>query len=90
MIVEVRSYRIKPGRREEFILSKVGRAAPESVAVLRGLRAIEVLEAIGTAEARTILQELAKGTPGAKLTREAAAALARLDAAAQTKSGRKN
>jgi hypothetical protein len=37
-----------------------------------------VLEAIGTPEARKVLQTLAKGAAEARLTREAKAALARL------------
>jgi HEAT repeat protein len=47
---------------------------------LREIRAIEVLENLGTPEARSFLQELAKGTRGARLTREATAALKRLRA----------
>jgi hypothetical protein len=48
-------------------------------AMLRTLRAIRVLEAIGTAEARQLLRKLADGAPGARQTREAAAVLKRLD-----------
>ncbi|MCI0461676.1 MAG: hypothetical protein L0Z62_32395, partial [Gemmataceae bacterium] len=46
---------------------------------LRILRAIEVLEQAGTREARRLLQELADGAAGAWQTREAQAALARLE-----------
>jgi hypothetical protein len=46
---------------------------------LRALRAVQVLESLGTAEARQLLQALAKGVAEASLTREARAALARLD-----------
>jgi WD40 repeat protein len=46
----------------------------------RALRGVEVLEHIGTAEARRLLDEIAKGAPGARLTREARAAQARLAA----------
>jgi hypothetical protein len=42
------------------------------------LRAIELLEWVGTAEARRILAELAEGRPDSALTREAKGALARL------------
>jgi WD40 repeat protein len=49
--------------------------APEQV---RGLRVVEVLEHVATPEARQLLQELARGTPEARLTREARAALGRL------------
>jgi WD40 repeat protein len=46
--------------------------------VWRGLRAVEVLEQIGTAEARQLLTALAKGLPEARLTQEAKASLKRL------------
>jgi hypothetical protein len=46
--------------------------------LLRQLRAVEVLEWAGTPEARAALAELAKGMPGARLTREAQASLDRL------------
>jgi RNA polymerase sigma factor (sigma-70 family) len=49
-----------------------------SPALLRQSRAVEVLEKIGTPPARQILQKLAAGAPAARLTKEAAAALARL------------
>jgi hypothetical protein len=44
---------------------------------LRALRCVEVLERVGSAEADAVLRELAKGAPGARLTREAAAAVGR-------------
>jgi WD40 repeat protein len=47
---------------------------------LRFLRAMEVLEDIGSPEARRILKRLAGGDPAALLTREAKAALERLSA----------
>jgi RNA polymerase sigma factor (sigma-70 family) len=50
--------------------------APEK---LRALRAVEVLERIGTVEARRILETLAGGAAEAHLTREARASLDRLD-----------
>jgi RNA polymerase sigma factor (sigma-70 family) len=46
---------------------------------LRQLRAIQVLEQIGSPEARQILASLAKGAPAAPATRDARAALARID-----------
>jgi hypothetical protein len=51
---------------------------PESV---RRLRAVAVLEHIGTAEAGELLRKLANGEPGDRLTRAADAALARIAAA---------
>jgi WD40 repeat protein len=47
--------------------------------VLRGLRAVEVLEQIGSREARQVLKSLAAGAPEAALTQEAGATLQRLD-----------
>lgn len=45
---------------------------------LQELRAVEVLEQIGTAEAQQVLSGLAKGAPAARQTQEAKAALERL------------
>ncbi len=45
---------------------------------LRQLRAIEVLECIGTAEARRVLEAISQGATEARLTQEAQAALQRL------------
>ncbi|HVS36136.1 MAG TPA: HEAT repeat domain-containing protein, partial [Gemmataceae bacterium] len=47
--------------------------------MLRALRAIWVLERIGTPEARAVLQDLAKGAPEVRQTQEAKAALDFLD-----------
>jgi hypothetical protein len=44
---------------------------------LRRIRAIEVLEHIGSASARALVSELSKGEPHAVATREAQAALSR-------------
>jgi WD40 repeat protein len=44
---------------------------------LRALRSVEVLERVGSAEARSVLGELANGASGARLTREAAGAVRR-------------
>jgi hypothetical protein len=49
-----------------------------SPAVLRGPRAVEALEAVGTPEARAVVEVLAGGDPSARLTRDAKATLARL------------
>jgi RNA polymerase sigma factor (sigma-70 family) len=63
-------------QRIQQVLSKLEPAA--SAERLRALRAIQVLEYIGTPEAREHLRTLAKGVPDARLTREAKAALERL------------
>jgi hypothetical protein len=53
-------------------------SAQTTAALLRGLRAIEVLEHSGTAEGRHVLVALAGGAPQSRLTREAKASLQRL------------
>lgn len=50
---------------------------------LRRIRAIEVLEHIGTADARAVLQSLAKGAAESRSTQEAKTALERLARRAQ-------
>jgi WD40 repeat protein len=67
---------LEPKRRAEIIRGKL------TVMVLQGdrlraYRAVEVLELIGTPEARQVLETLAKGAPGALLTMSAQAALKR-------------
>jgi WD40 repeat protein len=64
-------------RRVEQLLEKLQGpiTQPEQ---LRGLRAVEVLENVGSAEAQDVLRRLAKGAAGARLTREAAGSLQRL------------
>jgi hypothetical protein len=63
-------------RRLESLLSEPRPVrAPEA---LRHLRAVRLLEGIGTPEARRLLKKLAEGVPEARLTREAKAALDRL------------
>jgi WD40 repeat protein len=72
-------------RRVEPLLEKL-RAPITSGPKLRTLRAIEVLEHIGTTKAQEVLQTLAKGAPEALITREAKASLDRLrKLAAQTR-----
>ena len=55
-------------------LEKAGLSAEQ----LRTSRAIEVLERVGSQQARGILETLATGAPAARVTREAEAALLRL------------
>ena len=49
------------------------------------MRAVEVLERIGTSEAAELLKALAKGTPAARVTKEAKASLERLTQANEGK-----
>ncbi len=62
-------------RRIGDLLKKLGTDGP-SADYLRQTRALEVLEGIGTADARRILEDVAKGPSNARLTREAKASLA--------------
>jgi WD40 repeat protein len=64
-------------KRLELLLDKVENLA-RSPKHLRTLRVITVLERIGSAGARQLLQTLAKGAPEARLTQEAQTALDRL------------
>jgi WD40 repeat protein len=61
-------------RRVEQLLEK----RPESADRLAEVRAVEVLEKVGTPEAKEVLTALAGGMPEARLTQEARAALRRL------------
>lgn len=64
-------------RRLEALLTRMPKPLPTGE-TLRQLRAPEVLELIGTPEARRVLQTLAQGAREAHLTEEARAALDRL------------
>jgi hypothetical protein len=64
-------------RRAERILLKLN-SNGLSAETLRGLRSVEVLERIGSQEARSLLQELAAGQPAARLTIEAQTSLDRM------------
>ena len=64
-------------KRLEETLAKLT-APTASGETLRSLRAIEVLEMIGTPEAKTVLESLAKGTPDAAVTVAAKESLLRL------------
>jgi RNA polymerase sigma factor (sigma-70 family) len=64
-------------RRIEAILATLAEVPqPLSAEELRQLRALIVLERIGTREARRVLEDMAKGSESARLTRQALAALA--------------
>jgi WD40 repeat protein len=80
----------KPGpevaNRVRRLLQKIERQrrypSPEQ---LRQIRAVAVLEQIGTADARRLLRRLANGAPGARLSREAQASWQRLATKTATK-----
>ncbi len=65
-------------RRAAAILEEMAERAM-SPGELRALRAAEVLEWIGTPEARALLRKLTSGSPDAQLTRDASAACKRLE-----------
>jgi WD40 repeat protein len=67
-------------RQVERLMERLESSGPSPDA-LRPSRAVEVLERIGTPEARQVLETVAKGQPDAGLTREAEAALQRLSRA---------
>jgi hypothetical protein len=60
------------------LLAALSPAAAAGGEELRDVRAVEVLEVIGTPVARQLLERLSSGEPGVRLTREAQTALARL------------
>ena len=64
-------------QRVEKILAKLDRLDPGRE-LIRPLRSVEVLERVGTPEAKLLLRALADGQPGAPLTLQAKAALGRL------------
>jgi WD domain, G-beta repeat len=65
-------------RRVQAVLERL-RGPVTQPELLQSLRAAAVLEDIGTLEARRLLEQLSKGTPEARLTREAKDTLGRLD-----------
>jgi hypothetical protein len=70
-----RAASVEQRRRIEALLAAPGLVrSPE---VRRQVRSVEVLERAGGAEARKLLEALARGAPEARLTQEAKAALAR-------------
>jgi RNA polymerase sigma factor (sigma-70 family) len=62
--------------RAKVLLKKISGTSPDS---MQRVRAIEALEYMGTSEARKLLRDLARGAAGPRVTREAAAALDRLE-----------
>jgi hypothetical protein len=66
-------------QRLDFILSKLNGTLGPNLEEVRAARAVELLEKVGSAEARRILEEIAKGADG-RLTAEAGSALGRLKA----------
>ncbi|MBY0526542.1 MAG: sigma-70 family RNA polymerase sigma factor [Gemmataceae bacterium] len=66
-------------RRAERLLEVIAQPGP-SAEQLRFLRAMELLETIGTPEARRIVEQVAKGARGARVTIDAAEVLARMTA----------
>jgi hypothetical protein len=77
-LAETQSVEVR--NRVEALLSRINSTSPlaGSAEELRTVRAIQVLEYIGTRESRTVLMSLARGMPGARTTRDAEAALERL------------
>jgi WD40 repeat protein len=63
-------------QRIEQLLTRLEPSPPETIRIGR---ALSVLEHIGSTDARRVLETLAKGAPGARLTKEAQAALDRLN-----------
>jgi len=72
---ETRSVEVK--RRTDTLLQGAYFSLASSE-VLRAVRAVEVLEASATPEARQLLETLAKGAPAARLTEQAQSALERI------------
>lgn len=64
--------------RLELVLRELSTGRPQSGESLRALRALEVLEAARTVEARALVERLANGPAGARLTQEAKATRDRL------------
>ena len=64
--------------RLERLLDKLDPGIPPAGDELRGLRTVWLLERIGTAEARRLLEMVAGGASGSRVTAEAKAALGRL------------
>jgi hypothetical protein len=75
-------------RRLEMLLEKQEERWSPSPERLRTLRALEAVEAAGTPQARQLLRKLAGGATEVFLTREAKAALERLDRRSESNAGK--
>jgi hypothetical protein len=64
-------------RRIERLLVRLAEPAVLSGKPLQIVRAVQVLEGIGNGDANQLLDDLARGAAGARITEEAAAALRR-------------
>jgi hypothetical protein len=71
----------EPGevRNRVQLILREAREAPVPRRLLAQLRAVSVLEQLGTPQARDVLKSVAAGAPGARLTQEAKEALERLE-----------
>jgi hypothetical protein len=70
------------GQRAEKLLARIrGRAATDQIA--QSLRALEVLEWLGTTKARELVEKLAKGADGGAVTEAAQRSLKRWRASAE-------
>jgi len=72
---------LEPRQRIEGLLKRLEGPLQEREKI-RNVRAIEVLEEIGTPQAKSVLETLAKGAAAARETEEAKASLERLNARA--------
>ncbi|MCY2932158.1 MAG: hypothetical protein NTV86_22215, partial [Planctomycetota bacterium] len=72
--------------RLDVLVQNAHSPVPTTPTASRWLRAVRVLERIGTPEARDLLGELAKGAAGARGTQQAQEAISRLGGAAKTAS----
>jgi len=71
-----KSKAVEQKRRLQFLLEDLDRPETQGE-TLRRVRAVEVVERLGTPDARRLLESWASGTADGRLTREAKAALVR-------------
>jgi hypothetical protein len=69
---------LEKARRVQHLLDRLEPDRELPLEIVQMVRAVEVLERIGTPEAKQLLHTLAKGAPGARLTRESQGAIKRL------------